>query len=191
MAPKHMPRRDFLASCLAGVPVVALDWESFPRGKQDAASKGSGPAYDAVIIGAGLGGLSCGAAFVRQGFRPLVIEKHFKPGGYATTFGRPGGFVFDASLHSTTVGERDGVYDLLPGFPEIKGLEFRPAQDPLPGHLSRARHPGPLPRRARLRPQALATCSPRRRRASRASSPTCRASPRTSAGIRRPGARST
>ena len=91
MTPKHMPRRDFLASMLAGIPVVALDWESFPRGKPSAVPKGSGPAYDAVIIGAGLGGLSCGAAFVRQGFRPLVIEKHFKPGGYATTFARPGG----------------------------------------------------------------------------------------------------
>ncbi len=126
MIPKHMPRRDFLASVLAGIPIVALDWESFPRGKQDAAPKGSGPAYDAVIIGAGLGGLSCGAAFVRQGFRPLVVEKHFKPGGYATTFGRPGGFVFDASLHSTTVGERNGVFDLIPGFPEIKGVAFVP-----------------------------------------------------------------
>jgi all-trans-retinol 13,14-reductase len=126
MTPKHMPRRDFLTSMLAGIPVVALDWESFPRGKPDAAPKGSGSAYDAVIIGAGLGGLSCGAAFVRQGFRPLVIEKHFKPGGYATTFGRPGGFVFDASLHSTTVGERDGVFNLLPGFPEIKDVAFVP-----------------------------------------------------------------
>ncbi len=126
MTPKHMPRRDFLTSVLAGIPVVALDWESFPRGRQSAVSKGGGQGYDAVIIGAGLGGLSCGAAFVRQGFRPLVIEKHFKPGGYATSFGRPGGFVFDASLHSTTVGERNGVFDLLPGFPEIKGIEFVP-----------------------------------------------------------------
>ena len=48
MTPKNMPRRDFLASCLAGIPVVALDWESFPKGKPDAPSKGSGPAFDAV-----------------------------------------------------------------------------------------------------------------------------------------------
>ncbi len=126
MIPKHMPRRDFLTSMLAGIPVVTLDWESFPRGRQEGAAKGNRPTYDAVIIGAGLGGLSCGAAFVRRGFRPLVIEKHFKPGGYATTFGRPGGFVFDVSLHSITVGKRDGVFDLLPGFPEIKGVEFVP-----------------------------------------------------------------
>jgi phytoene dehydrogenase-like protein len=127
MTPRQIPRRDFLTSLLAGIPVVALDWESFPKGQQNATtSKGSGTAYDAVIIGAGLGGLSCGAAFARQGFRPLVIEKHVKPGGYATTFQRPGGFIFDASLHSTTVGERNGLRDLLPGFPEIKGVEFVP-----------------------------------------------------------------
>jgi hypothetical protein len=33
MIPKHMPRRDFLTSMLAGIPVVALDWENFPRGE--------------------------------------------------------------------------------------------------------------------------------------------------------------
>jgi len=124
MNQKHIARREFLTSLLAGLPVAALDWESFPRGKQEAGRKDG--AFDAVIIGAGLGGLSCGAAFVRQGFRALVIEKHDKPGGYATTFKRPGGFVFDASLHSTSAGERNGVFDLIPGFPEIKGIEFVP-----------------------------------------------------------------
>jgi all-trans-retinol 13,14-reductase len=124
MAPKALPRRDFLSSVLAGIPLLALDWAGFPRGKQDTGRKDDD--FDAVIIGAGLGGLSCGAAFARQGFRPLVIEKHFKPGGYATTFERPGGFVFDASLHSTSVSARNGVFDLIPGFPEIKGIEFVP-----------------------------------------------------------------
>jgi all-trans-retinol 13,14-reductase len=124
MSPKIIPRRSFLTSMLVGIPVLALDWESFPRGKQDTNRKDND--FDAIIIGAGLGGLSCGAAFARQGFRPLVIEKHTKPGGYATTFQRPGGFVFDASLHSTTVSARNGVLDLIPGFPEIKGVEFVP-----------------------------------------------------------------
>jgi all-trans-retinol 13,14-reductase len=129
MSPKHMARRDFLASLLAGIPVVALDWDAFPRGRQPSGGQTAGGKsndFDAVIIGAGLGGLSCGAAFARQGFRPLVIEKHLKPGGYATTFERPGGFVFDVSLHSTTVSARNGVFDLIPGFPEIKSIEFVP-----------------------------------------------------------------
>ncbi len=128
MAPKSLPRRDFLASLLAGVPIVALDWEKFPRGKATGSLRAGAAdnAFDAIIIGAGLGGLGCGAGFARQGFQALVIEKHAKPGGYATTFQRPGGFVFDASLHSTTVGERNGVANLIPGFPEIQDIKFVP-----------------------------------------------------------------
>jgi phytoene dehydrogenase-like protein len=118
-----VPRRDFLKTLMAGLPVLALDWDSFPCGtRQEAGKEG----YDAVIIGAGLGGLSCAAAFARQGFKPLVLEQHRIPGGYATAFKRPGGFVFDASLHSTTVGERDGIFNLIPGFPEIEDIEFVP-----------------------------------------------------------------
>jgi all-trans-retinol 13,14-reductase len=120
---KSLHRRDFLKAFLAGVPVLALDWESFPKGKRTGKEEAE---FDAVIIGAGLGGLSCAAAFARQGFKPLVLEQHYVPGGYASTFKRPGGFVFDVSLHSTTVGERNGVWNLIPGFPEIKDVEFIP-----------------------------------------------------------------
>ncbi len=116
-------RRTVLKSLLAGIPALALDWESFPRGK---AGRGSDGPYDAVIIGSGLGGLSCAAAFARQGFRPLVLEQHTVAGGYATTFKRPGGFIFDVSLHSTSVGERAGLHNLIPGFPEIVDVEFVP-----------------------------------------------------------------
>ncbi|NOR14614.1 MAG: FAD-dependent oxidoreductase [Candidatus Aminicenantes bacterium] len=118
-----LERRNFLKKILAGLPLLALDWEAFPRG----ALKYSGETpYDAVIIGAGLGGLSCAAALVRQGFKPLVLEQHRIPGGYATTFKRSGGFVFDVSLHSTAVGERNGIVNLIPGFPEITDVKFVP-----------------------------------------------------------------
>jgi all-trans-retinol 13,14-reductase len=122
MAEMTIPRRDFLRTLLAGTAVAALDWTVLPR----AASAKRGKAeYDAVIIGSGLGGLSIAAAFARQGFRPLVLEQHYQPGGYAHTFKR-GDFVFDVSLHSTTVGERGGIHNLIPGFPEIKEVEFVP-----------------------------------------------------------------
>lgn len=123
MTPKTLLRRDFIKTILAGIPAVTLDWASFPKGKS---TQSNASDYDAVIIGSGLGGLSCAAAFARQGFKPLVIEQHHTPGGYATTFKRPGGFVFDVSLHSTTVGEREGIHNLIPGFPEIKDVEFVP-----------------------------------------------------------------
>ncbi len=123
MSNNRMERRDFLKALLAGIPLVAIDWDALPKGKK--ASKGNKD-FDAVIIGSGLGGLCCAAAFARQGFKALVLEHHSKPGGYATTFKRPGGYVFDVSLHSTTVEEREGIHNLIPGFPEIKDIEFVP-----------------------------------------------------------------
>jgi phytoene dehydrogenase-like protein len=132
MPDKKIVRRDFLKAVLAGIPALSLDWDSFPRGDRPGERAGrtsraaAGESWDAVVIGAGLGGLSCAAAFARQGFKPLVLEQHNIPGGYATTFKRPGGFVFDASLHSTSVGERNGVANLITGFPEITDIEFVP-----------------------------------------------------------------
>lgn len=123
MGKKGIERRDFLKYVLGGVGMLALDWSSLPRRVQ-AFTKDDD--YDAVVIGAGLGGLSCGAAFARQGYKVLVIEQHDKPGGYATAFQRPGGFTFDVSLHSTVVGERNGLHNLIPGFPEITDVKFVP-----------------------------------------------------------------
>jgi all-trans-retinol 13,14-reductase len=120
---KNIQRRDFIRSILYGVPMIALDWSVFPRGIKASTQADQ---FDAVIIGSGLGGLSCAASFARQGFRPLVLEQHYQPGGYATTFKRPGGFEFDVSLHSTTVDERNGVHNLIPGFPEITDVDFLP-----------------------------------------------------------------
>ncbi|MCK4428283.1 MAG: NAD(P)/FAD-dependent oxidoreductase, partial [candidate division Zixibacteria bacterium] len=133
MSDRNMERRDFIRSLLAGASVLALDWSLFPTG---VGAKMGENEFDAVIIGSGLGGLSIAAAFARQGFKPLVLEKHYVPGGYATTFKRPGGFVFDVSLHSTAVGEREGIHNLIPGFPEIKDVEFVPHP-----HLYRAIYP--------------------------------------------------
>ena len=125
MSGEKIRRRDFIKTALTGIPLLALDWDAFPRGDRRTHRSADEP-WDAVIIGAGLGGLSCAAGFARQGFKPLVLEQHSVPGGYATTFQRPGGFVFDVSLQSTTVEERNGLPNLIPGFPEITDLEFVP-----------------------------------------------------------------
>jgi len=116
-------RREFIKTLVATLTGGVLDWSSLPVAEARVAGEGQ---FDAVIIGSGLGGLSCAAAFARQGFKALVLEQHDKPGGYATSFKRPGGFEFDVSLHSTTVGERNGLHNLIPGFPEITEVEFVP-----------------------------------------------------------------
>jgi all-trans-retinol 13,14-reductase len=125
MSNNSFKRRDFIKTLLSGIAVTSIDWNSFPKVIQTIQNKNQ---FDAIIIGAGLGGLSCGAAFARQGFKPLVLEQHTKPGGYATTFTR-NDFTFDVSLHSTSVGERNGLHNLINGFPEITDVEFVPHPD--------------------------------------------------------------
>jgi phytoene dehydrogenase-like protein len=119
----QLPRREFLNLLASAFPAAAMDWNALPVRRSTWRESSD---YDAIVIGAGLGGLACAAAFARQGFRPLVIEQQDKPGGFATAFSRPGGFLFDVSLHSTTVGSRNGVHNLLNGLPEISEVEFLP-----------------------------------------------------------------
>ncbi len=52
--------------------------------------------YDAIIIGAGIGGLVCGCYLAKAGMKVLICEQHHKPGGYCTSFKRKG-FTFDAA----------------------------------------------------------------------------------------------
>lgn len=59
--------------------------------------------YDAIIIGAGLGGLTAGAKLAKEGKRVLLIEQHNIPGGCATNFKRFGSKM-DVGLH-----EMDGL----------------------------------------------------------------------------------
>lgn len=56
---------------------------------------------DVVVIGSGVGGLSCGALLARYGMEVVVCESHTIPGGAAHGFER-GGFRFDSgpSLYS-------------------------------------------------------------------------------------------
>ena len=61
-------------------------------------SKADGNTYDAIIIGAGIGGLVCGAYLAKAGMKVLIVEQHYRPGGYCASF-RRGDFVFDAAPH--------------------------------------------------------------------------------------------
>ncbi len=54
--------------------------------------------FDAIVIGAGNGGLTAAAALQRGGARTLLVERHNIPGGCATSFVR-GEFEFEVALH--------------------------------------------------------------------------------------------
>ena len=60
--------------------------------------------YDVVVIGSGLAGLTAANTLARAGHSVLLLEHHYKLGGLATWFRRPGGHIFDVSLHGFPVG---------------------------------------------------------------------------------------
>lgn len=64
--------------------------------------------FDAVIVGAGMGGLTAGALLAKRGRSVLVLDQHYVPGGNATIFKRPG-YEFDVGVHYLGQCQADGV----------------------------------------------------------------------------------
>ncbi len=121
MSESLLPRREFLEMLAGMFSATTLDWDAFARR----------PVIQSTTprLRRGHHRIRPGRARLRGGIRTAGIqtsrlEQHDKVGGYATAFSRPGGFTFDVSLHSTTVGERNGVSNLIWGFPEITDVEF-------------------------------------------------------------------
>lgn len=71
--------------------------------------------YDVIVIGSGMGGLTCGAISAKYGDRVLVLESHIKCGGSAHTFSR---------MH------KGGKYSFEVGPSIFEGLD-RPSLNPL------------------------------------------------------------
>ena len=57
--------------------------------------------FDVIIIGAGIGGLTCGALLAKRGYKVLVLEQHYCVGGYCSSFERKG-FVFNTGVESVS-----------------------------------------------------------------------------------------
>ena len=60
--------------------------------------------YDLIVIGSGLAGMTAANVLARAGFSVLLTEQHYNFGGMATWFKRPGGHLFDVSLHGFPIG---------------------------------------------------------------------------------------
>ncbi|MBS1975514.1 MAG: NAD(P)/FAD-dependent oxidoreductase, partial [Bacteroidetes bacterium] len=73
-------------------------------------------AYDVVVIGAGVGGLTAGALLSKAGLSVCVLEKEPHPGGYLAGFRRKD-FRFDTAVHWLNQCRKNGmvfkIFDIL------------------------------------------------------------------------------
>ena len=91
--------------------------------------KGSQDQYDVVVIGSGLGGLTAANILAREGLSVLLCEQHYKLGGLATWFKRPGGHIFDISLHGFPYGmvkscRRYWSKEIADSIVQLEGVRF-------------------------------------------------------------------
>jgi phytoene dehydrogenase-like protein len=91
--------------------------------------KGCLPAYDAVVVGSGLAGLTAANVLGRAGHSVLLLEQHYKLGGLATWFKRPGGHIFDVSLHGFPHGmikscRRYWTREIADSIVQLKNIRF-------------------------------------------------------------------
>src|SRR5918997_2594575 len=85
--------------------------------------------YDVIVIGAGLAGLTTANILGRAGRSVLLLEQHYKLGGMATWFKRPGGHIFDVSLHGFPVGmikscRRYWTPEIADSIVQLKNIRF-------------------------------------------------------------------
>ncbi len=85
--------------------------------------------YDAIVIGAGLGGLSAALHLAKKSMNVLVLEKQPKVGGYAQNYLRSG-FDFDVSLHVLSAMNEDGglhqLFKYLQVLDKLEVTEYTP-----------------------------------------------------------------
>jgi phytoene dehydrogenase-like protein len=91
---------------------------------------GTLPEYDVVVIGSGLAGMTAANILGRAGHKVLLVEQHYKLGGLATWFKRPGSHTFDISLHGFPYGmikscRRYWNEEIAGNIVQLKNIRFR------------------------------------------------------------------
>jgi phytoene dehydrogenase-like protein len=90
-------------------------------------------AYDVVVIGSGLAGLTSANILARAGYSVLLLEHHYQLGGMATWFKRQNGHIFDISLHGFPIGmikscRKYWTSEIADSIVQLKGIRFENPQ---------------------------------------------------------------
>ena len=84
--------------------------------------------YDAVIIGSGMGGLSCGAWLAKNGMKVAIIEQNQQVGGFCSSYKR-GGFNFTLAASEVTGTTESGLITrVIRALGIEKEIEFIPLE---------------------------------------------------------------
>lgn len=78
------------------------------------------PGWDAIVVGGGLGGLTCAAYLAVTGHRVLVLEQHDWAGGNSHVFRRRRAYEFDVGVHYVGDCGPDGIVPSI-----LRGLGAR------------------------------------------------------------------
>ncbi|MDP3104472.1 MAG: NAD(P)/FAD-dependent oxidoreductase, partial [Candidatus Methanoperedens sp.] len=91
--------------------------------------------YDAVIIGAGIGGMTCSTVLAKAGKKVLIVERNKRPGGYVTSYSRDG-FIFDVPHVIGGLRKDKNLWKILHEIGvDLEFIELEPYQKIIyPGH---------------------------------------------------------
>ncbi len=89
--------------------------------------------YDAIVIGAGIGGLTAAALLAKNGKRVLLTDQHSRPGGFCTSWkrkvkgrGRELQYIFDAGVHDISgLGPQGFVRRIMEELDISERIEWR------------------------------------------------------------------
>ncbi len=79
--------------------------------------------FDFIIIGSGISGLSSAIYLAQAGYSVLILERHYRPGGYTHSFTRKG-CCFDSAVRIVAGAQKNGLLNRLLKKMNIEDLEF-------------------------------------------------------------------